>query len=176
MAPSTRRTISKLEKAMKKIGRSDLFDKYVSIYSMPATIEMAELLSKQVEEGYKEIWGYFKKKCMGPIYMLQQSDSENFFKNRKEPLYKYDKRDLVWIVFTEYQFVLKYIFQTIGMDDFPTDVFKELRSLSGAPALWINRYHRILELIPKTNVPNLLATTEELLDGLKTIASKKYLK
>ena len=43
-APSVRRTISKLEVAMGKIGRSDLFDKYVDLYGMPETLEKANVL------------------------------------------------------------------------------------------------------------------------------------
>lgn len=176
MAPSARRTISKLEESMKKIGRLDLFDKYVSLYGMPATLETAEFLLRQLEQGYKEVWGYFKRKSVGPIYMLQQPDSESWFKNRIEPLFKYDKRDLVWLVFVEYHFVLRYIFKTIGKEDFPEEVFEELRGLTGPPALWVNRYRRILKLMPETDVPGLLATAEELHSELKNLASKKYLK
>jgi len=176
MAPSVRRTVSKLEKAMEKIDRTDLFDKYVSLYGMPATVEVSDFLLAQLQEGYSEIWKYFKEKSLGPVYMLQQPDSERWFKNRIEPIYKYDKRDLVWVVFTEYHFVLKYIFKTIGREDFPEEIFKESKGLNGAPALWVSRYNRILELIPETDVPNLLAEAEELHAELKTIAGKNYLR
>lgn len=172
MAPSVRRTISKLEKAMVKIGRQDIFKKYLSLYGMPQTVSMAHLFYKQLREGYKEIWQYFKDKSAGPIYMLQQPSSEPFFQNRIAPLYSYDKRDLVWIVYNEYHFVLQYIFRTIGREDFPAKVFKELEALSGPIALWTNRYHNLLELVPNTEVPHLLKTAKELQNELKAIADK----
>lgn len=172
MAPSIRRTPSKLEEAMAKIGRPDIFNKYLSLYGMPQTVSMAEFFYKQLEEGYKEIWQYFKDKSAGPIYMLQQPSSEPFFKNRIAPLYSYDKRDLVWIVYNEYHFVLQYIFRTIGKEDFPAEVFKELEGLSGSAAIWANRYHSLLELIPNREVPHLLKTAEELYNELKVLASK----
>jgi len=172
MAPSIRRTTSKLEEAMAKIGRPDIFNKYLSLYGMPQTVSMAEFFYKQLEKGYKEIWRYFKDKSAGPIYMLQQPSSEPFFKNRIAPLYSYDKRDLVWIVYNEYHFVLQYIFRTVGKEDFPAEVFKELEGLSGPAALWADRYRNILKLIPNAEVPHLLKTAQELHSELKVLAGK----
>lgn len=174
MAPSIRRTTSKLEKAMAKIGRQDIFKKYLSLYGMPQTVSMAELFYKQLKEGYNEIWQYFKDKSAGPIYMLQQPSSEPFFKNRIAPLYSYDKIDLVWIVYNEYHFVLQYIFRTKGTEDFPAEVFKELEALSGSAALWATRYRNLLELIPNTEVPHLLKTAQELHSELKVLAGKRW--
>jgi len=176
MAPSARRTVSKLEQAMKKIDRLDLFEKYVGLYGMPQTAEKAGFLLKQLEHGYREVWKYFKEKSVGPIYMLQQPDSEKWFKNRIEPLYEYNQNDLTWLVFAEYHFVLGYIFKTIGKEDFPEEIFKELADLTGAPSLWTKRYRSILELIPEVYVPNLLATTEETLAQMKTLANREYFK
>lgn len=172
MAPSIRRTTSKLEEAMAKIGGPDIFNRYLSLYGMPQTVSMAELFHKQLEEGYKEIWRYFKDKSAGPIYMLQQPNSELFFKNRITPLYDYDKRDLVWIVYNEYHFVLQYIFRTIGKKEFPAEVLKELEGLSGPVALWTNRYQNLLELVPNTEVPHLLNTAQELYKELKALTDK----
>ncbi len=104
--------------------------------------------------------------------MLQQPSSEPFFKNRIAPLYSYDKRDLVWIIYNECHFVLQYIFLTIGKKDFPTEVFKELEGLRGSAALWANRHHNLLELIPNTEVPHLLRTAQELYNELKVLAGK----
>lgn len=172
MAPSIRRTTSKLEEAMVKIGRPDIFKKYLGLYGMPQTVSMAEFFYKQLKEGYKEIWQYFKDKSAGPIYMLQQPSSGLFFKNRIAPLYDHDKRDLVWIVYNEYHFVLQYIFRTIGKEDFPAKVFKELEGLSGPVALWTNRYHNLLELTPNAKVPPLLKTAQELYNELKVLVAK----
>jgi len=172
MAPSIRRTTSKLEEAMTKIDRQDIFNKYISLYGMPKTTNKAEFFYKQLEEGYKEIWQYFKDKSAGPIYMLQQPSSEQFFRNRIAPLYDHDKRDLVWIVYNEYHFVLQYIFITLGKKDFPAEVFKELEGLSGPANLWTNRYYSLLKLIPSAEVPSLLKTAQELCNELKVLTSK----
>jgi predicted nucleotidyltransferase len=176
MAPSVRRTISKLEQAMKKIGREDLFREYVSLYGMPSTVHRADFFLSQLREGYREIWPYFRGRTIGPKYMIQQPDSENWFRNRIEPIYENDKRDLVWIVFVEYHFVLEYILRTIGREDFPDNVFTELKDITRPPALWINRYRDILKLIPETDVPNLVTKVQKLLNELQTIASTRYLR
>ena len=161
-APSIRRTISKLEVAMRKIGRPDLFNKYVSLYGMPGTLEKTDFLCEQLEQGYAEVWPYMNEKAVGPAYMVQQSNSGPWFKNRIKPILEHDKRDLVWIVFIEYPFILNFILKTIGMNDFPVNVFEALKNLSVRPTLWVNRYRRILSLIPENNVLNLLSIAEEL--------------
>jgi len=122
-APSVRRTISKLEVAMGKIGRSDLFDKYVDLYGMPETLEKANVLCEQLKQGYQEVWAYMNEKAVGPAYMVQQPGSGPWFKNRIQPIYEHDKRDLVWIVLIEYPFILRFIFKTIGIDDIPEHFF-----------------------------------------------------
>jgi len=174
-APSIRRTISKLEAAMGKIGRSDLFDEYVSLYGMPETLEKTDFLCEQLEQGYREVWSYMNEKAVGPSYMVQQPSSGPWFRNRIQPICEHDKRDLVWIVLIEYPFILRFIFKTIGIDDFPEHVFEPFKSLSGPPACWVNRYRRILNLIPKGTVPDLLSTAEKLDAEVKRLAGKKYL-
>jgi len=170
MAPSVRRTISKLEVAMKKIGRPDLFDRYVSLYGMPATLRKAGFLSRQLEQGYLEVWSYMNEKSVGPAYMVQQSSSGPWFKNRIEPIYEHDKRDLAWIVFIEYRFILNFILKAIGVNDFPIRVFEPFQSLSGPPTLWVNRYRDILNLIPENTIPDLLSTAEGLNGEVKKLA------
>jgi hypothetical protein len=174
-APSIRRTISKLEPAMNKIGRSDLFDKYVSLYGMPETLAKTDFLCEQLEQGYREVWSYMNEKALGPSYMIQQPSSGPWFRNRIQPIYEHDKRDLAWIVLIEYPFILRFIFKTIGIDDFPERVFDPFKSLSGPPTRWVNRYRRILNLVPKSIVPDLLSTAEELNTEAKRLARKKYL-
>jgi hypothetical protein len=176
MAPSVRRTISKLEQAMKKIGREDIFSKYISIYGMPSTVHRADFFLSQLKKGYEEIWPLFKGKSIGPKYMIQQTDSKSWFRNRIEPIYNNDKRDLVWIVYIEYPFVLGFILKIIGKEKDSKSIFTELNDITGLPALWINRYREILELIPETYVGEILTKIQELFDQFKIIAKKSYLK
>jgi hypothetical protein len=174
-APSVRRTISKLEPAMNRIRRPDLFNKYVSLYGMPETLEKADFLCEQLKQGYREVWSYMNEKAVGPAYMVQQPSSELWFRNRIQPIYEHDKRDLVWIVFIEYPFILRFIFKAIGFDDFPENVFEPFKSLRGPQTRWVNRYRRILNLVPESIVPDLLSTAEELNAEVKRLAGKKYL-
>ena len=146
-APSVRRTISKLEAAMNKIGRLDLLNKYVSCYGMPKTLKNADFLCEQLEQGYRDVWSYMHEKAIGPAYMNQQTSSGPWFKNRIKPILEHDKRDLIWIVFIEYPFILKFILKTIGISNFPAKIFDTLKKLRGPPALWVHRYRRILNLL-----------------------------
>ncbi|UCG36228.1 MAG: hypothetical protein JSV64_06330 [Candidatus Bathyarchaeota archaeon] len=174
-APSIRRTISKLESAMRKIGRIDLFNEYVSLYGIPDTLERASFLCEQLKQGYREVWSYMNEKAAGPAYMIQQPSSESWFRNRIQPIFEHDKRDLVWIVFIEYPYILRFIFKTIGIDDFPEHAFKPFMNLSGPPAYWVNRYLSILNLIPEAMVSDLLSTAGQLNAEAKKLAHKKYL-
>lgn len=61
----SRRPVSSLEMAMKKIKRPDLFNAYLSLYGMPYTTRKVELLLRELEEGLREIWGYFRDKKVG---------------------------------------------------------------------------------------------------------------
>jgi hypothetical protein len=47
--------------------------------------------------------------------------------------------------------------------------------MSGPPTLWVNRYRRILGLIPEKNAANLLITAEALNAEARKLASRKYL-
>jgi len=172
-APSIRRTISKLETAMSKIRRADLFNEYISLYGMPKTLEKTDFLCEQLKQGYREVWSYMNKKAVGPSYMIQQPSSEPWFRNRIQPIFEHDKRDLVWIVLIEYPFILRFILKTIGIEDFPERVFEPFINSSGPPTYWTNRYRRILNLIPKSNVPDLLSTAEKLNAEVKRLATKK---
>lgn len=175
LAPSVRRTISKLDAAMKKIGRQDLFDRFLRLYGMPETIGKADFLSQQLESGYAEVWSYMHEKAVGPAYMNQQSSSGPWFKNRIRPILEHDKRDLVWLVFIEYPFILRFVLKTVGINDFPAEVFDALKNVSGPPAFWISRHRRILNLMPQKDVPELLSTAEALNDHAKSLASSKRL-
>jgi hypothetical protein len=160
---------------MGKIGRSDLFNEYVSLYGMPEVLGKTDFLYEQLKRGYREVWLYMNEKAVGPAYMVQQPSSEPWFRNRIQPIFEHDKRDLVWIVLVEYPFILRFIFITIGIDDIPERVFKPFKNLSGPPTCWVNRYRRILSLVPKSSVPDLLSTAEHLNAEVKRLAGKKYL-
>jgi hypothetical protein len=174
-APSVRRAVSKLDAAMMKIGGTDLFHDYVSLYGMPETLEKTDFLCEQLKRGYREVWSYMNAKSVGPAYMVQQSSPEPWFRNRIQPVLEHDKRDLLWIVLVEYPFILRFILNTMGIDDIPELVFKPFTNLSGPAACWANRYRRILNLIPESSVPNLLSTAERLNAEVKRLAGKKYL-
>jgi hypothetical protein len=81
----------------------------------------------------------------------------------------------VWIVLIEYPFILRFILNTIGIDDLPERIFSPFINLSGPPTYWVNRYRHILNLVPKSSVPDLLSTTEKLNAEVKKLAGKKYL-
>lgn len=171
-APSIRRTISKLELAMTKIGRLDLFNEYIGIYGMPEALKKTAFLYEQLEQGYREVWSYMHEMAVGPAYMVQQPNSESWFKNRIRPILEHDRRDLLWLVLCEYPFILQFIFKTMGIEDFPEHVFKPFMNLSNSPTLWANRYRHILRLFPKAKVPNLFSTAEQLNAEVKKLVGK----
>jgi hypothetical protein len=160
---------------MNRIRRSDLFNEYVNLYGMPETLEKTDFLCEQLKQGYREVWSYMNKKAVGLSYMIQQPSSEPWFRNRIQPIFEHDKRDLVWIVLIEYPFILRFIFNTIGSDDLPENVFKPFENLSGPPTYWVNRYRRILNLVPKSSVPNLLQKADKLNTEVKRLVRKKHL-
>ena len=167
----SRRPVSSLEMAMKKIKRPDLFNAYLSLYGMPYTIRKAELLLRELEEGLREIWGYFRDKKVGPSYILQQPESEPYFKNKIRLIYEYDKRDLVRIVCTMFPYILLELFRSVGEEALPRRVFYESRKFTGPAASWIKRYHRILRFISKTRIPLLVTLATELHQKIQALCS-----
>ena len=157
-----RRPVSKLEKVMDEIKRPDLFKVYLSLYGMPYTLKKAELLLREVEEGLREIWGYFRDKKTGPPYIIQQPESESYLENRIRPIYEHDKRDLVRIVYTIFPYILLEFFKDIGEEDLPTRVFYEARKFTGPAASWSKRYQKALEFIPKTHISSLVDSAHKL--------------
>ena len=78
----------------------------------------------------------------------------------------------MWIVLIEYPFILRFIFNTIGIDDFLEHVFRPFINLSGPTTHWVNRYRRMLSLVPKSSVLDLLSTAQKLDAEVKRLASK----
>ena len=168
-----RRAVSRLEKATAKTGRRDFLENFSTLFGFPATLEQAGMLLSELEAGYKEIWGYFKDKPMGPGYMQLQPDSEAWFRNRIRPVYEYDKRDLAWIVYSEFPFVLYYCFGLAGHERTPIDVFGEAAKLEGPPSLWVARHQRILKLFNPDDVPSLLETARTLVSEVQQLSEAR---
>ncbi len=165
-----RRAASRLEKASRKLGRPDLLEAFGKLFGFPATIERAEDLMRELQQGYREIWNYFKGRDLGPVYMLQQPDSEAWFHNRIKPLYEYDRRDLVWVVYEEFPFVLSFILRIAGHEKMPADIFEEADKLGGPPRLWTDRYRRILAIFMQEQIRGLLPTTRNLIGEIQELS------
>ena len=102
--------------------------------------------------------------------MRQQPDSEAWFRNRIKPLYEYDPRNLVWLVYVEFPFVLSFILRLAGHEKMPANVFQETEKINGQPELWIARYRRILGSFRPEEVPGLLQTSKDLIDDVKKLS------
>ena len=158
-----RRVVSRLEKSMNKIGGKDLFQKYCTLLGFPQTLTRAQDLLSELQLGYREIWSHFKGKPDGPVYMVQQPDSEAWFKNRIIPLYDYDKRDLVSLVYVEFLFILSFVFRMSGYERSPDAVLLEALKFKGPPSQWTTRYQNILKFFPADAVSEVLDCGEDLL-------------
>lgn len=155
---SGRRPVTKLEIVLEKIKRLDLFDSYLSLYGIPDTLSKADSLLKELRDGLKEIWEYFREKQVGPPYILQQPDAEPYFRNRIKSIYLYDKRDFIRIAYAMFPYIMLELFKSAGKDDLPSRIFYESKSFKGSAASWTDRYHRAIEFIPKTRIPLLVSS------------------
>jgi len=164
-----RRVVSRLERATTRLYRDDFLQNYGKLMGFPRTLERAGELFSELQLGYREIWSYFKGKN-GPVYMVQQPDSEAWFKNRIVPLYEYDKRDLVNLVYSEFRFVLAFIFSVAGYERTPDVVFRDTTTFEGPPAEWTDRYHKILHYFSTDEVPGLLILAKNLLKEVRALA------
>lgn len=172
--PTIRRTATRLEFAAKKIGRPELFDSFCALYGLPDTLSEAEYLLIQLELGYREIWRYFHGRQIGPRYMLQQPHSSAWFRNRIEPLLEHDRRDAVCIVYGEFFFVLSFIYAAMGKR-IPPDFVAKAARLKERPRLWMERYERILRLIPETRVRKCLQAAQELSSEFRKLSRSSFL-
>ena len=165
-----RRTVTRLEKGVTKIGRQDLLGMFGKLFGFPRTLQRVDELMVELQEGYREIWSYFKEKGAGPVYMQQQPDSEAWFRNRIKPLYEHDRRDLVWLVYVEFPFVLSFILRLAGHVKVPANVFEEADKIKGQPELWTDRYRRILSMFTPEEIRVLLQTSRDLIDEVKKLS------
>ena len=168
-----RRAVSRLDGALAKIRRQDLLADYGTLLGFPTTLERAGELLTELQQGYREVWGYFKGKPLGPVYMLLQPDSEAWFHNRIRPVYEYDRRDLVWLVYEEFPFVLYYFFRLAGHERTPINVFEEAGKFEGPPSLWSGRYRRVLGFFPAEKISLLIETGNRLLDEVKDLSAAR---
>jgi len=168
-----RRVVSRLEKATAKLHRSDLLQGFGGLLGFPRTLTKAEELLSELQLGYREIWNHFKGKPKGPVYMVQQSDSEAWFKNRIVPLYNYDRRDLVNLVYAEFRFILAFVFIIAGYERTPDVVFRDATRFYGPPSLWVERYKNILRQFSTDEIPGLLESGKDLLHEGRALAEDK---
>src|SRR2546427_1358085 len=164
-----RRVVSRLEKATTRLHRDDILQGYGKLLVFPQTLERARELLLELQLGYREIWNCFKGKN-GPVYMVQQPDSELWFRNRIVPLYDYDRRDLVNLVYSEFRFILAFIFSVAGYERTPDIVFRDAARFEGPPAKWVHRYRKILHYFSADEVPGLLDLAKDLLEEGKALA------
>ena len=168
-----RRVVSRLEKAATKLHRSDVLQRYGRLLGFPRTLEIAGELLSELQLGYREIWNHFKGKPDGPVYMLQQPDSEAWFKNRIVPLYDYDRRDLVNLVYSEFRFILAWIFSVARYERTPDVVFRDAASFEGPPVQWADRYRKILHYFSTDEIPELLVLGNDLLNEGRALAEER---
>lgn len=168
-----RRAVSRLERSCNKVQRPDFLESYGTTLGFPKTLVRAEELLAELEQGYREVWPYFKGKPLGPRYMQLQPDSEAWFRNRIRPVYENDKRDLVWLVLTEFPFVSYFLFRLAGYERTPVDVFSEAAKFETVPALWRDRYRRVLGQFEPEQVPGLIVTGEKLLAEVRELSTSK---
>jgi hypothetical protein len=165
-----RRVVSRLEKATTRLHRNDILQTFGGLLGFPQTLEKADELLSELQLGYREIWNYFKGKPNGPVYMVQQPDSEAWFKNRIVPLYNYDKRDLVNLVYSEFRFIQAFIFNIAGYERTPDMVFRDLARFHGPPSRWADRYKSILHHFSTDDIPELLVVGKDLLREGRALA------
>jgi len=165
-----RRLVSRLERGMDKIGRRGLFQEYCRLLNFPQTLTRAPDLLSALQIGYREIWNYFKGKPDGPVYMVQQPDSEAWFKNRILPVYEYDKRDLVSLVYVEFLFILSFVFRTSGYERAPDAFLLDAAKFKGPPSQWATRYEDVLKFIPADTVSEVLHCAEDLMQQAELMA------
>ena len=51
-----RRTVTRVDKAVTKIGRQDLLETFGKLFGFPRTLQRADELMVELQEGYREIW------------------------------------------------------------------------------------------------------------------------
>ena len=169
-----KRRCSRLERAAMRHSREDFVIRCGQIYGFPKTLEAARELLSQLQDGYRDIWGFFKGKAVGPGYMIRQPDSELWFRNRIEPVYYNDPRDLVWIVYIEFPFVTSFLFRNLtDRQTLPSDMFRESKAFPEVPRKWVNRHLKCLELINTRPSEKFLTVAKDLIVEAREFVNKR---
>ncbi|MFQ5871928.1 MAG: nucleotidyltransferase family protein [Candidatus Geothermarchaeales archaeon] len=168
------RRCSRLERAVKRHGREDLLDRCAQLYGFPETLEHSRELLSHLQHGYREVWGFFRNKEVGPPYMVQQPDSELWFHNRIEPLYHFDSRDFVWLVYLEFPDVTWHFFRILSKHErLPPNMFKEAEAFPERPRKWVSRHLQCLELFETNAARGLLGVAKDLIADAEEFANQE---
>ncbi len=107
--------------------------------------------------------------------MIQQPDSELWFRNRIEPVYANDRRDLIWIVYGEFPFVESFLFRNLtGHETLPLDIFGTAEAFSGDPERWVSRHIQCLDLLGEGSAGDLLAMSGDILEDAKDFVEEGH--
>lgn len=168
------RRCSRMERAVKRHNREDLLEKLGWLYGFPETLHHAEELVTLLWEGYREVWPFFSDREQGPPYMVQQPNPEGWFRNRIEPLYHYDPRDFVWLVYLEFPDVAWHLFRTLtDHERLPLDMFDEAKDFPAAPRRWMSGHLRCLELLAPRSPEELLDVARDLWLDTRQLADER---
>ena len=168
------RRCSRLERAMRSVGHEDFLSGCEALFGFPDTVLHSKDLLANLQEGYREVWGFFRDKTIGHPYMLQQPDSERWFRNRIEPVHRNDPRDLVWVVYVEFPDVTAMLFRNLTEHQrLPPDMFQVAEAFPAGPRRWVQRYLGCLSLFPAASVDSLLSVGRDLLDRARAFADEK---
>ena len=162
---------------MGRHNREDFLNRCGQLYGFPKTLQHSHELLSLLEEGYREIWGFFKYKPLhsGPVYMIQQPDSELWFRNRIEPLYHEDPRDLVWLVYLEFAFVTRFLFKNLtDHERLPPDMFRESEAFPETPRQWVSRHIKCLELFDTGSAEGMLTVAEDLMTDASEFVDRGF--
>jgi hypothetical protein len=171
---TTKRKCSRLERAVRRRDREDLVKRCGQLYGFPETLRHAGELLSQLQEGYRGIWSFFRGKDIGPPYMIQQPDSELWFRNRMEPVYRNDPRDLVWIVYIEFPFVTRFLFLNLtDHQTLPSSMFQEPETSPEAPRSWVSRHLRCLGLFDAGSSEEMLLESKDLIADAREFVDRR---
>lgn len=171
-----KRHVSRLERATNKLAEKGFFEEYSRLVGLPEVANVVDDLLKELELGYREIWPFFKGRQNGPRYMIQQPNSEAWFRNRILPLRKYDARDAAWIVPQEFTFVLGFLFRNLTSHErFPPNFMQIAQGFTGEAAKWVTRHEAVLRHLEPEGAPELLKAGQRLLERVKKMFTQEFL-
>ncbi len=170
-----KRHVSRLDRATAKLSEKGFFEEYSKLIGLPSITEEIDDLYKELELGYREIWPYFKGKDEGPRYMIQQPDSDAWFRNRILPLRKYDTRDAAWLVPQEFIFVMGFLFRNLTKHErLPPNFTHLAQGFTGAPGKWVARHLNVLGYLDTTHSKDLLRTGQDLLTRVRKMYAEEF--